>query len=72
MPDPQGSFIWYELMTTDAEATGGFYSAVVSGWKFGERVPTDVEYRMIERSDGGNAGGDAVTARWKSQAANMP
>lgn len=53
----QGNFIWYELMTTDAAAAGNFYSAVVKGWKFGDRVPTDVEYRMIERSDGGNAGG---------------
>jgi hypothetical protein len=57
MPNPQGSFIWYELMTTDAEAAGAFYSAVVSGWRFGERVPADVDYRMIQRSDGGNAGG---------------
>ncbi|HEY0629843.1 MAG TPA: VOC family protein [Sphingomicrobium sp.] len=53
----QGGFIWYELMTTDAAAAGGFYSAVVKGWSFGERLPTDVDYRMILRSDGGNAGG---------------
>ena len=53
----QGGFIWYELMTTDAAAAGSFYSAVVKGWTFGERVPTDVDYRMIQRSDGGNAGG---------------
>ena len=44
-------------MTTDAAAAGDFYSAVVNGWTFGERVPTEVEYRMIQRSDGGNAGG---------------
>ncbi len=53
----EGGFIWYELMTDDAEAAGKFYSAVVKGWTFGERVPTEVEYRMIQRSDGGNAGG---------------
>lgn len=53
----QGGFIWYELMTTDAAAAGSFYSAVVKGWTFGERMPTEVEYRMIQRSDGGNAGG---------------
>jgi len=53
----QGGFIWYELMTTDAAAAGSFYSAVVDGWSFGERVPADVEYRMIQRSDGGMAGG---------------
>lgn len=57
MPSPDGAFIWYELMTTDAEAANRFYSAVVPGWSFGERVPVDIDYRMIERSDGGNAGG---------------
>lgn len=57
MPNPAGAFIWYELMTTDPEAAGRFYSAVVSGWKFGDRVPTEVDYRMIVRSDAGNAGG---------------
>ena len=56
-PADQGSFIWYELMTTDAAAAGRFYAAVVKGWTFGDRVPTDVDYRMIQRSDGGNAGG---------------
>ena len=53
----EGGFIWYELMTSNAEAAGKFYSAVVKGWTFGDRVPTDVDYRMIQRSDGGNAGG---------------
>jgi predicted enzyme related to lactoylglutathione lyase len=55
--NPQGDFIWYELMTTDAEASSRFYSAVVPGWRFGERMPGDTDYRAIERSDGGFAGG---------------
>ena len=55
--NPQGDFIWYELMTTDADAAGRFYSAVVPGWSFGEKMPGDVDYRGIQRSDGGNAGG---------------
>lgn len=55
--NPQGDFIWYELMATDADAAGRFYSAVVPGWTFGEPVPGDVDYRGIGRSDGGNAGG---------------
>ena len=29
-----GSFIWYELMTSDATAAAKFYGAVV-GWKIG-------------------------------------
>jgi predicted enzyme related to lactoylglutathione lyase len=44
-------------MTPDADAAGRFYSAVVPGWRFGERMPGDVDYRGIVRSDGGNAGG---------------
>ncbi|MCC6208370.1 MAG: VOC family protein [Gammaproteobacteria bacterium] len=60
MANPSGSFIWYELMTTDSDAAAAFYGAVV-GWTFGEPVSTDqsgpVDYRMIVRSDGGFAGG---------------
>jgi len=56
-PQHHGSFIWYELMTTDPEGAGRFYSAVVPGWKFGDRIAAQIDYRMIGRSDGGNAGG---------------
>jgi predicted enzyme related to lactoylglutathione lyase len=56
-PNPAGDFIWYELMTSDAEGANRFYSAVVPGWKFGGKMPGEVDYRGIERSDGGNAGG---------------
>ena len=52
-----GGFIWYELMTPDPAAAKRFYDAVV-GWEIGEdSVAPGVEYRMIGRSDGGNAGG---------------
>lgn len=54
-----GSFIWYELMTTDADAAAKFYGAVV-GWKIGsksEAPPGGQDYRMIGRGDGGSAGG---------------
>lgn len=57
MPDQHGGFVWYELMTNDAESAGRFYASVVPGWTFGGRVPVDIDYRMILRSDGGNAGG---------------
>jgi uncharacterized protein len=59
MPSPVGSFIWYELMTTDADAAAAFYGAVV-GWKIPARAaaaPGEQDYRMIGRADGGNAGG---------------
>lgn len=54
-PNPHGSFIWYELMTTDADGAKEFYDAVV-GWDIA--APHDASgYRMIQRSDGGSAGG---------------
>lgn len=53
----QGSHIWYELMTTDPEGAARFYGAVVPGLTFGDRLPGDQDYRMINRSDGGMLGG---------------
>ena len=59
MGNPVGSFIWYELMTTDPDAATAFYGAVV-GWTVARdpHAGTDgPDYRMIVRSDGGHAGG---------------
>ncbi len=58
MTEPS-NFIWYELMTTDPKGAAAFYGAVV-GWTIAsERDPAagDMDYRMIGRSDGGQAGG---------------
>jgi predicted enzyme related to lactoylglutathione lyase len=53
----RGSFIWYELITPDPEGAKAFYDAVI-GWTIdAQPAPGPVEYRMIGRSDGGNAGG---------------
>ncbi len=52
-----GSHIWYELMTPDPLGAKAFYEAVVPGWSIAERNPGPIDYRMICRSDGGNAGG---------------
>ena len=54
-PNPTGDFIWYELMTSDADAAKDFYDAVV-GWEIGEGAAEFQGYRMIN-SDGGFAGG---------------
>ena len=55
--DSHGSFIWYELMTPDPAAAKRFYDAVV-GWDIDtDSVAPGIDYRMIKRSDGGNAGG---------------
>ena len=58
MTRPAGGFIWYELMTTDPDAAAAFYGPVV-GWKIGANAMPggDMDYRMIERGDGGYAGG---------------
>ena len=57
MPNPSGSFIWYELMTTDHAGAKAFYDQVI-GWNIAEdSVAPGVEYRMINRSDGKMAGG---------------
>lgn len=59
MPNPLGSLIWYELMTTDPDAARDFYGKVV-GWKItGERDPqaNGADYRHIVREDGGGNGG---------------
>ena len=51
-------FIWYELMTTDAQGAKAFYESVV-GWRIvpGKPDPHGVEYGHIIRDDGGNNGG---------------
>lgn len=60
MANPTGSFIWYELMTTDIAGATAFYDAVI-GWKIAPQnsapSETGVDYRMIGRDDGGFAGG---------------
>jgi len=51
-----GEFIWYELMSPDPEGSKAFYDAVI-GWSVGEPVAEYGGYRMIQRNDGGFAGG---------------
>ena len=57
MTGSPGGFIWYELISPDPASSKAFYDAVV-GWDIGTNsVAPGIEYRMIGRSDGGNAGG---------------
>ena len=59
MSNPDGSFIWYELMTKDPEDAAAFYGPVV-GWTIAAQSDPGaggMDYRMIVRADGGNAGG---------------
>ena len=50
-PNPQGDFIWYELMTPDPEGAKAFYDGVV-GWNIGEGAAEYNGYRMIGSGDG--------------------
>jgi predicted enzyme related to lactoylglutathione lyase len=56
MPNPPGSFIWYELMSPDVDGSKTFYDAVV-GWSIETSSTFPNGYRMIGREDGKFAGG---------------
>lgn len=55
MANAQGSPIWYELMTSDADAAKRFYDDVV-GWTIEAQASNPMDYRMIAAADG-NVGG---------------
>jgi predicted enzyme related to lactoylglutathione lyase len=57
--NPQGTPIWYELLTDDPARIAPFYQAVMD-WTIGEQsdpTPNGMDYRMINRAAGGFAGG---------------
>ena len=55
MTNKHGDFIWYELMTSDADASQDFYGGLV-GWTFEDSGQPNADYRIF-RKDGPNAGG---------------
>jgi predicted enzyme related to lactoylglutathione lyase len=46
MSNKHGDFIWYELMTSDADAAQEFYGAVL-GWSFNSAGQSDKDYRQF-------------------------
>jgi uncharacterized protein len=46
-----GDFIWYELLTTNADAAGDFYGAVV-GWTSSSSGQPGMDYRFFSSGDG--------------------
>jgi predicted enzyme related to lactoylglutathione lyase len=46
MSDKQGDFIWYELLTSDADAASDFYSAVF-GWQVTDSEQPSMDYRIL-------------------------
>jgi len=75
MDNPSGSFIWYELMTTDPQAAAEFYGPVV-GWTIAGHADPQagggVDYRMIVRGDGGHAGGVLGLSKEMSEGGARP
>ena len=47
----QGDFIWYELLTTDADGAGDFYGNVI-GWTSMSAGQPDMDYRFFSSGDG--------------------
>ena len=69
-----GEPIWYELMTPDPAAAAAFYKAVL-GWDIpaeGVQLPNGSEYRMIGRTDDGNAGGVLTLSKAMREAGARP
>lgn len=52
MANPEGTPIWYELMTTDPEASKAFYDEVI-GWTVQDKPAGDMDYRMIDSGNNG-------------------
>ena len=68
MTNRHGDFIWYELMTTDADAARDFYGAVV-GWDIEGQASGPADYRMISSATGPVAGLLPLTAAMTAEGA---
>lgn len=51
MRNPEGTPIWYELLTADPRASKAFYDDVV-GWTIEAEPSGDIDYRMIDTGNG--------------------
>ena len=56
MTNPHGTPIWYELLSSDADASKAFYEQVI-GWTIHDAEPGGMDYRMIDAGAGDFAGG---------------
>ncbi len=65
MPNQHGDFIWYELLTSDADAAGAFYGKVV-GWSVGDSGQAGMDYRILSMPDGAVGGLMQLTDEMKS------
>ncbi|WP_445557832.1 DUF1428 family protein [Pedomonas mirosovicensis] len=55
-----GDYIWYELLTRDAEAAQDFYASML-GWRYADSGQTGVDYRIINAGPHSVGGLMAIT-----------
>ena len=55
MRNIHGSFIWYELLTSDPDAAAAFYGDAI-GWTNADSGQPDMDYRIFSAADGPVAG----------------
>lgn len=55
MANAQGDFIWYELLTTDADAAATFYRNVI-GWNVADSGMEGMDYRILMAGEEGVGG----------------
>lgn len=55
MTNPHGDFIWYELLTTDADKAQSFYADVI-GWTAADSGQEGMDYRILEANGDGVGG----------------
>lgn len=59
MTNKHGDYIWYELITSDADAAQDFYTSLL-GWTISNSGNEAMEYREIQAADGDFVGGVAA------------
>lgn len=59
MANPEGTPIWYELMTADPDASKAFYDDVL-GWTVEAQPSGEMDYRMIDSGSGGGMVGGVM------------
>ncbi len=70
MSEPHGKFCWYELMTTDPQAAGAFYTRVI-GWQAEDSGLADTPYTLF-KVEGQGVGGVMAVPEEARQAGARP
>ncbi|MEM9439858.1 MAG: VOC family protein [Pseudomonadota bacterium] len=68
MTNEHGDFIWYELMTTDADAAQDFYGGLV-GWHFNDAGQPGMDYRLFAKKESVVGGLMSLTAEMQANGA---